>query len=56
MHGKSYLVRYVTSSGNKLNTAIIPILRPCKIGDYIPIRSGLYAQILQSIEGGKSYA
>ncbi len=56
MNGKSCLVRYITSGGNPLNTAIIPILRPCKIGDYIPIRTGLYAKILQIIDGGKSNA
>lgn len=56
MNGKSCLVRYITSNGNHLNTAIIPILRPCKIGDYIPIRTGLYAKILQIIDGGKTNA
>ena len=56
MNGKSCLVRYITSGGNHLNTAIITILRPCKIGDYIPIRTGLYAKVLQIIEGGKSNA
>ena len=56
MNGKSCLVRYITSGGTHLNTAIILIFRPCKIGDYIPIRTGLYAKVLQIIEGGKSNA
>lgn len=48
-HPPRYLVRYYTSDGAKLNTSAIPVFRPVKIGDYIPIRAGLWAKIIQKL-------
>lgn len=50
MENMNYLVRYISSiTGKKLNTAIIPITRKCRPGDYIQIRAGLYAKVIQKI-------
>lgn len=45
----NYLVRYISSSGAKLNTSALHIMRPCKIGDLVPVANGLYAKIIAKI-------